>query len=396
MAPDMVAAPGPVAVSGGELLSRRPHAPLVVVPRSPTVQAAEDSLRFALVANVAGNRPQVSTAMLRDHLVQHFGLTVGEFDVRRHFPKNFVIRFQHGADRDRVLASRRPSALPMVWYPWRRTTLAHLGTFKFKVLLALSRVPLHARSVQVAQSVLGPACANIEESLLRDREDDDDRDFFVTAWCKHPAFVVDHNLIFILEPVVGGVAPPDDHLAGLLYLIKVRLVAIQDFSSPPGSPGGAQQEAGGWGPPAPGPAPFVDPPADGPFGGDVAGDGEVEDAPAPAGGWPPIAPARVLLRPLLWLCAGGRPPLPACSRWRRLRYTGGSRSIAGALPLHPSSACCAHGVRFVCALAVHLSSSGAIYPDPSGCRRCIPQHHTWATGRPGPARHDTEPARHVA
>jgi len=91
VAPDMVAAPGPVAVSGGELLSRRPHAPLVVVPRSPTVQAAEDSLRFALVANVAGNRPLVSTAMLRDHLVRHFRLTVGEFDVRRHFLEDFVV-----------------------------------------------------------------------------------------------------------------------------------------------------------------------------------------------------------------------------------------------------------------------------------------------------------------
>ena len=150
MAPDMVAAPGPVAISGGELLPRRPRAPMVVVPRSPAVQAAEDSLRLALVANVAGNRPSVSTAMLRDHLVQHFGLTAGEFDVRRHFPEDFVVRFQHDADRDLVLASRRPSALPMVWYPWRRTTLAHLGSFKFKVLLALSRVPLHARSVQVA------------------------------------------------------------------------------------------------------------------------------------------------------------------------------------------------------------------------------------------------------
>ena len=56
----------------------------------------------------------------------------------------------------------------------------------------------------MAQTVLGPACANIEESLLRDRKDDDDRDFFVTAWCKHPAFVVDRNLIFIPEPVLGA------------------------------------------------------------------------------------------------------------------------------------------------------------------------------------------------
>jgi hypothetical protein len=313
-----------VAISGGELLPFRPRAPLVVVPRSAGLQAAEDSLR--LVANVAGTRLQVSTTMLREHLQQHFGLQEEEFDVRRHFPEDFVVRFRHGADQDRVLHSRRASALPLVWYPWRRTTLAHHGSFKFRVLLALSRVPLHARSTELAQHVLGPACANIEESQLRDREDDDDREYFITAWCKHPAFVVDRNLVFIPEPVVPGIAPADDHLDGLMYLIKVRLVAFQDFSSPPGSPAAQHVALDGWAPAA-GLGPHVQQAVDErrvetvrsktPRGRQAELNTSIKGLVVPSSTRCRLVPIFALLVPAL---GGARWSLPR--RWRRLRRRG--------------------------------------------------------------------------
>lgn len=72
-------------------------------------------------------------AMVYDYLRDHFGIGADEVDVRQHFPKDFVARFQHDAHRDRVLEARpRGALLPLVWTPWRRTSQGHAGTFRFK------------------------------------------------------------------------------------------------------------------------------------------------------------------------------------------------------------------------------------------------------------------------
>lgn len=329
-----------MAVTGGELLPRRPRAPLVVVPRTPALDSREQNLRLGLVANVAGTRPPISTDMLRAHLRDHFGLMDDEFSVRRHFPEDFLVRFVHGADRERVLESRRPSPLPLVWYQWRRTSLGHHSSFKFRVLLALSRVPLHARSVEVAQAVLSPACAQVEETELRDIDDDDDREYFVTAWCKHPAFIADRNLIFIPEPNAIGIALPADALPGLSYLVRVRLVAFQDYSTPPGSPQSPPPEDlqlavadiphGDLGP--------------GP-GGAAAGDGEVEDGPCPPGGVVHHREQRVCLLPLHLSsvkvgdvqCPLGRPWILPGAR-QQLSLQAAVTIDRGALPVSPTPA----------------------------------------------------------
>lgn len=92
----------------------RPLTPFLVVPRSGAVQATEDALGHALVAFVGGTRPPVSVADVQHYLRDRFELLDEEFDVRHHYPEDFVVWFRHGADRERVLAAR-PSAL---WLPW--------------------------------------------------------------------------------------------------------------------------------------------------------------------------------------------------------------------------------------------------------------------------------------
>ena len=126
----------------------------------------------------------MSVAEVQEYLRRRFGLMDDEFDVRHHYPEDFVVRFRHGVDRERVLSSRRSAVwLPLLWNPWRRTTQAHLARFRFKVVVALSGIPLHARNLNVAQSVLGLACANPSASDFKDRPAFDDREFFVSAWC---------------------------------------------------------------------------------------------------------------------------------------------------------------------------------------------------------------------
>lgn len=146
--------------------------------------------------------------------------------------------------------------------------------------MAIARLPLHARNLEVAQTVLGSACAEISFTEFRDRPLIDDREFFVSAWCHHPKLIHEEQIIFIPEPRVPGIAPPDSHLPGLRYLVRTRLVAYQDWSTPPASPRDGGHDDGDFGGdgghdannPRNGPQRRTRDGADGPS------DGEVDDA----------------------------------------------------------------------------------------------------------------------
>lgn len=91
----------------------------------------------------------------------------------------------------------------------------------------------------MAQIILGPACSGVEISQIRDRPIDDDSEFFVKAWCWHPNFICEEQLIFIPEPHVLGIPVEErTEMPGLRYHVRIRIVAVQDLSTPPGSPGG--------------------------------------------------------------------------------------------------------------------------------------------------------------
>lgn len=67
-------------------------------------------------------------------------------------------------------------------------------------MVGMRQVPLHARSTSTAQIILGPSCANVTVVPSGDASMDDDREFFVTAWCLDPRFIPDEEVIFIPEP----------------------------------------------------------------------------------------------------------------------------------------------------------------------------------------------------
>jgi hypothetical protein len=62
---------------------------------------------------------------------------------------------------------------------------------RYRVLVGMTHVPIHARSAAVAQTIIGRACARIELAPLDAIPADDDREFFVSAWCMDPQFVPD-------------------------------------------------------------------------------------------------------------------------------------------------------------------------------------------------------------
>lgn len=58
---------------------------------------------------------------------------------------------------------------------------------------------------------------------------DDARELFATAWCLHPHFIPDEQVIFIPElRILGPVEAAAAELPGLRYLVRIRVVAFQD------------------------------------------------------------------------------------------------------------------------------------------------------------------------
>jgi len=103
----------------------------------------------------------------------------------------------------------------------------------------MRRVPLHARSTTVAQTILGSACARVELAPPEVTPEDDDREFFVAAWCLHPRFIPEEKIIFIPEPMVreGPLRLRADELIQeelprLRYLVRIRIVELQDWNTP--------------------------------------------------------------------------------------------------------------------------------------------------------------------
>ena len=188
------------------------RASLVVIPRTPAIQNSEDSLsHLALVATITGNRPFVSTAMIQDALFARFQINAEDVDIKVHEPEDFLVRFSRREDRDCVLSSRPWGALmPLRWRPWTRVSAAVAGAFHYRVVIALRNVPAHARDTDTAQRVLGRCCAEVELTNLRDRPPEDDREYFVSAWCWHPQLIEPEKLLYIPDPNIRPSEPTEN------------------------------------------------------------------------------------------------------------------------------------------------------------------------------------------
>ena len=98
-------------------------------------------------------------------------------------------------------------------------------SLRFRVLVGMRRVPLHAQNASTTQTILGPACVDIDVVRPSDDPADDDREFFVTTWCMHPRFIPDEQIVFIPKPRIHNpVEATLVELMGLCYHVRLRLV----------------------------------------------------------------------------------------------------------------------------------------------------------------------------
>ena len=75
------------------------------------------------------------------------------------------------------------------------------GAFRYRVLVGMKGIPSHARSSELAQTILGSAGAKVEianpEALA---DPDDERELFMASWCAHPDLVPDEIIMAVPEP----------------------------------------------------------------------------------------------------------------------------------------------------------------------------------------------------
>jgi len=182
--------------------ARSPLRQLVVVPRTPTLQAAEDALSMALLALVLGTRPPVTPALLLQHLYDHYGVSEDRVTVWRTRPDDFIVWFSNQDDLQRVLDIQRPegAAFTLRWRRWSRLILGSASAFRYRCLVGMKGLPSHARSTEVVQCILGSAGAKAEIANPEAVADpDDERERFVASWCAHPDLVPDEIIMAVLE-----------------------------------------------------------------------------------------------------------------------------------------------------------------------------------------------------
>ncbi|CAD6272682.1 unnamed protein product [Miscanthus lutarioriparius] len=222
--------------------AKTPLLQLVVVPRTPALQAVEDELSLALVALVLGTRPAVTPAAMLHYLHEHYGITEERVTVRRTRPDDFLVRFSRQADLELVLDNQRPEGAPfaLCWRRWTRLIMGSAGPFRYRVLVGMKGISSHALSSEVAQNIIGSAGAKVEianpEALA---DPDDERELFVACWCAHPDRVPDEIIMAVPEPEEehDGEPPlslrPDeiihDEVPALRYLVRVRDVRVGNW-----------------------------------------------------------------------------------------------------------------------------------------------------------------------
>ena len=92
----------------------------------------------------------------------------------------------------------------------------------------------------MAQLRLGSCCCEVEVSSVCDRSTEDDREFFVQAWCRDPCLIRPEESVFIPEPLLPGIADPGVR-RGLRYQVFARILDQQGLR-PPASPSPSDED----------------------------------------------------------------------------------------------------------------------------------------------------------
>lgn len=234
-----LASPPKPSVSGDP--GRRPRRERRVIPRTEALDNAELQLSSALVAWVAGTRPEITVKEVKNLLQRFYNVQPDEYSICPYKPEDFLIRFNVKEVADRVLHSDPPSAAQFLlrFRRWLRLAVATSKPMLFKVLLAIDNLPAHAWSVDAVQTIISSACLEIQPTPATAAQSDMSS-YMLVAWSYDPDLIpveVECSIPEPVEPFVGR-APPlylkaeeiiESRRDALGFTVQIRILEVQDF-----------------------------------------------------------------------------------------------------------------------------------------------------------------------
>uniref|UniRef100_A0A453L7V4 CCHC-type domain-containing protein n=1 Tax=Aegilops tauschii subsp. strangulata TaxID=200361 RepID=A0A453L7V4_AEGTS len=137
--------------------SARPSVERCVIPRSTEVVAAEDALRWTLVAFTMGGRPRTSLSAVTAAVEATVPEAADAFSVHRFWPADFLLLFASRVARDAVANAGEVQGrgFSLRLSPWNRQLQATRRPFHYRIRINMEGVPPHVWSRSTAQIILG-------------------------------------------------------------------------------------------------------------------------------------------------------------------------------------------------------------------------------------------------
>jgi hypothetical protein len=215
-----------------------------VIPRTAVINEAEAKLTNALVAVVGGTMPMVTPATVHQHLSRFFQVEEHEVQVHRSKPDDFLLLFNNERVMDRVLHTVLPRdmELILVFWIWCHESRVLLSALRYKVLLAIDNIPLHAWSTETAQDIIGLAYRVFELAPSMVNKSDM-TSFMVVVWVVHPDLIPREVGCIIPEPeesFIEGKPPPVLDALEIIHYKRhtlqfqtpLHILEVHDFSLP--------------------------------------------------------------------------------------------------------------------------------------------------------------------
>ncbi|KAK1693301.1 hypothetical protein QYE76_009998 [Lolium multiflorum] len=247
---------------GGQ--ERRGHqaAESVFVARTAEVDGAEEALRYALVAFVAGSRAYIPLGEAGAALVARVPRAEDNFTVHRSGPGDFLFVCSSRRVHDEIMAGDAAHGrdFSLRFTPWNRQLQAMQCKLRFRVHFELTGVPAHAWNRTTATAVLSSnAWVECLGAAMANREDLDH--FQVVSWTNNVSAFPKSKDLLVEEPgdrmeedeglVLPGSALIPLEKTMLRYSVTVRVVHAEDMIPAEDwsgdSSGGSSDEDGGDG-----------------------------------------------------------------------------------------------------------------------------------------------------
>uniref|UniRef100_A0ACD5YRB2 Uncharacterized protein n=1 Tax=Avena sativa TaxID=4498 RepID=A0ACD5YRB2_AVESA len=229
----------------------------VIIPRSAEIVAAEDALRWALVAFVSGQRSNVSLIEAGAAVAAQVPRAEDNFTIHRSWPADFLLVCSSRRVRDDVVAAGVVDGrgFSLRFSPWNRQLQAVRCPLRFRAHLELTGIPAHAWNRSTVVALLGSAAWVERLGALTASREDLGR-FQVVAWLDNINQLPREKALLIEEPddrmeEDEGLVLPGDALVPLdkfmpRYIVKIRLVRAEDMMQEEDgpAPGGGGSDGG--------------------------------------------------------------------------------------------------------------------------------------------------------